>query len=170
MRRGGGKAKGSQFEREVCVLLSKWISNNKNEDIFWRSALSGGRATVGHKKGKKLSSQVGDISSIHPTGHRLTSKFALECKYYADLNYLGLLTGKGKLLEFWAEINLQAKIHNKLPFLVARQNRMQTMVCLDMKGRQELGLRLQDMLISSVRRNIHIIEAKKFFELCKPYV
>lgn len=171
MRSGGGKAKGSQFERDACVLLSQWISNKAQEDIFWRAAMSGGRATVAHKKsGKLLSSQVGDISCVHPAGSRFISAFAVECKFYAVLNYEGLLTGKGKILQFWNEIKSQAKTHHKHPFMLARQNRMQTMVCLDINGRKELEVPYKDMLLVSVRHNIHIIEAERFFRVVKPYV
>lgn len=169
MRAGGGKQKGSQFEREVCVQLSKWITDGEREDVYWRSAMSGGRATVAHRKGKHHSTQVGDISCIHPAGHKFSEAFAIECKFYADLNYQGLLTGKGKLLDFWKEIKKQSRDHNKHPFLVARQNRMQTMICVDIAGRQKLDLRYKDILLVSVRHNMHIIEAERFFKVCKPF-
>src|ERR1700744_2530157 len=106
MRPGGGKAKGASYEREVCVMLSSWITRGLRSDIFWRSAMSGGRSTVAFKKGKALASQVGDISCVDPIGNRFTSRFAAECKFVADLQYTGLLTGKGKLIEFWTEINM----------------------------------------------------------------
>lgn len=170
MRRGGGKQKGASFEREVCVSLSQWITAGEREDVFWRSAMSGGRATVGHKRGKALASQVGDISCVHPAGHHFISAFAPECKHYADLDYKGLLTGKGKLLTFWNEINLQAGRYDKRPMLLARQNRMQTMICLDISGRKLLGLSYKDMLLISVRHNLHLIEAERFFNICKPFV
>jgi len=139
MRAGGGKAKGSQFEREVCVLLSKWVTNGKQEDVFWRSAMSGGRATVAKAHGKSLGNQVGDISCIDPAGQQLISKFAIECKFYADLNYIGLLTGKGKLKEFWEEIYAQAEGVNKLPMLFARQNRMPTFIGMNFAGLEWFG-------------------------------
>lgn len=170
MRPGGGKSKGASFEREVCVSLSRWISRDVQDDVFWRSAMSGGRATVAHKKSKKLlSSQVGDISCVHPNGASFISAFAVECKFYASLNYEGLLTGKGKILQFWTEIKSQAKTHKKLPFMVARQNRMQAVVCLSIAGRQELEVPYKEMLLVSVRHNIHIIEAERFFRVVKPY-
>jgi len=46
MRKGGGKAKGASFERDICRRLSLWVSAGKQEDVFWRSAMSGGRSTV----------------------------------------------------------------------------------------------------------------------------
>jgi hypothetical protein len=170
MRPGGGKQKGASFEREVCVLLSKWVTNGKREDVFWRSAMSGGRATVGHRKGKNHSTQVGDISCIHPAGHHFSEAFAPECKFYADLNYTGLITGKGKLLDFWAEIKKQAGRYKKHPFLVARQNRMRTTVCLDNLGLLELGMSKNDALLFSPRYNMYIFDFEQFLKACKPYV
>lgn len=171
MRRGGGKQKGAAFEREVCVMLSRWLSKGSQDDIFWRSAMSGGRATVHHRNfGKRLANQVGDISCIHPLGSHFISTFAPECKFYADLDYQGLLTGKGKLLAFWAEINEQAERYNKLPFLVCRQNRMQPHVCLDKAGMRKFGLYDVRTLVISVRHDMYIMDAAKFVKVCKPFV
>lgn len=169
MRAGGGKQKGAQFERDVCVLLSKWVSNGAREDIFWRSAMSGGRATVGHKRGKHHSSQVGDISCVHPLGHHFIEQFAPECKFYADLDYQGLLIGKGKLLTFWQEINKQAAAHNKLPFLVAKQNRFPVFVCLSRAGKDKLMLHERRFVLHSYRYDLYLIEASKFFKKCVPF-
>lgn len=132
--------------------------------------MSGGRATLAGRKGKKLSAQAGDISCIHPMGHRFIEKFVPECKRYHDLNFHGLLTGKGKLLDFWSELNWQAAEHSKYPFLVARQDRMPTFVCLDWQGQLELGLSDQSTTLISIPHNIRIIEINNFFKWCKPYV
>ena len=37
MRSGGGKQKGSAFEREICKKLSLWFTENERDDIFFRS-------------------------------------------------------------------------------------------------------------------------------------
>ena len=49
--------KGSQFERSFCKTLSMWASGGADENIFWRSVGSGGRATR-----KQLSVHLGDVS------------------------------------------------------------------------------------------------------------
>ncbi len=171
MRPGGGKQKGAAFEREVCVALSRWITHNVQDDVFWRSAMSGGRATVAFKRGgRRLASQVGDISCIDPVGSFFINAFAPECKFYSDLNYTGLLTGKGKLLDFWAEIKKQAGRYNKHPFLVARQNRMAANVCLDNLGMLELGLQRSQALLISPKYNMYIFDFEHFLKACKPYV
>jgi hypothetical protein len=170
MRKGGGKQKGAQFEREVCVRLSKWLSKNTQEDVFWRSAMSGGRATVAAKRGKRLSNQVGDISCIHPIGNKFISTFAIECKYYADLDFKGLITGKGKLLEFWEEIANQAISHKKYPFLVARQNRMPTLVCLSYNGMNHLNIGPSQTILISRPWDLYILKFDRFVQVCVPFV
>src|SRR5215216_6431446 len=61
-RRCAGK--GPQWEREVCRALSLWVTNGERVDVFWRSAMSGGRATVHNRsvipchKGDKCSWQA----------------------------------------------------------------------------------------------------------------
>lgn len=134
MRKGGGKAKGSAFEREVCRRLSLWVSSGRQEDVFWRSAMSGGRSTVAKIKGKRLAAQAGDISCIHPIGQHFADTFLVECKNYRDLNFIGLLSGKGNLLKFWDSTRKEASHYNKYPLLVAKQNQHPTFACLDADG------------------------------------
>jgi len=170
MKAGGSKAKGAQFERDICVILSKWITNGSREDVFWRSAMSGGRATVGYKSGKKLSSQAGDISCIQPIGHRFIQEFVPECKFYANLDYQGLLTGRGKLLQFWNVLNEQSRRYKKHPFLICRQNRMHSYVCLDKAGLRTLGLRDLHVSLISIVYDMYLMEVSAFVKMCKPFV
>lgn len=151
-------------------MLSEWVSQGELSDVFWRSAMSGGRATVARKKGGKLRNQVGDISYINDMGKKFIDNFAVECKFYADLNYLGLLTGKGKLLEFWDELNAQAFDHEKHPFLIARQNRMKTHIMLDNAGKRELGLHnTNHTVLISIQHDLYLYEAENFCKVCIPY-
>ena len=131
MRPGGGKSKGSQFERDICKALSLWVSHGKSEDLFWRSAMSGGRATVGARKGKDLARHAGDISATGREGHALTDDWYIECKRYADLNFGAFfLKAAGPLAQFWAEACAQADQHKKMPMLIAREDRNETFVLL----------------------------------------
>lgn len=129
MRKGGGKAKGAGFERDVCKALSLWITAGAKEDCFWRSAMSGGRATVGRKKGKELTRQAGDITATSPEGHALTDYWYVECKFVKELRYhLALITGEGALAQYWREAVTQATAHKKMPMLIAKQNGQKTIV------------------------------------------
>jgi hypothetical protein len=162
MRKGGGKQKGAAFEREVCRELSLWMSHGKQEDVYWRSAMSGGRSTVAFALGKRFQNQAGDISCISPVGDPLTRRFLIECKSYAKLNFLGLLTGKGNLIEFWGEALVQAAAYNKLPLLIAKQNHMLPMACLCSIGARELELEKRALMIAP-QRSLYIIPLHEFF-------
>lgn len=135
MRVGGGKGKGSAFERLCCKRLSLWVSGDKREDLFWRSAMSGGRATVGRRQGKDHAHHAGDISSTHPDGHKLTDNWYIECKFYKSLNIeSALLDGTGCLTKFWREACEQATAHKKLPMLIAKQNNTKVLLIIPRAG------------------------------------
>lgn len=155
MKAGHGKRKGSQFERDISKALSLWISNGTQEDVFWRSSQSGGRSTTAFKKGKRFSDQAGDICSLHPVGRPLTEKFMLELKHYADLNFIGLLTGRGHLVKFWQKASEQATFYNKWPMMIAKQNAQPVIVCLSREGAKELAIKLKCILCAP-RLNLYI--------------
>lgn len=136
MKKGGGKGKGSGFEREICVALSKWITDGVHIDCLWRSAMSGGRATV--KKG--LVRQSGDITAVAPEGHVLTDKFYIECKAYKDIDLNCLVTGKGTLLNFWMIASREAVKYNKLPMLIFKRNHWPIIALLGTQGVNVLKL------------------------------
>lgn len=128
MKSGGGKAKGANFERKICVALSQWISNKKRKDLYWRSAMSGGRATLGLRKGEKHLSQGGDVSAIDPLGAPLTERFCIEIKFYKDLDLGAFWLGYGTLHRFWERVSEDARKYGKEPMLIAKQNLYPTLV------------------------------------------
>jgi hypothetical protein len=133
---GGGKGKGSGFERKVCVTLSRFVDPGGEDTIFWRSAMSGGRATVQGRKGIANKTQLGDITCVHEKGAFLTEMFVIECKFYGNLDLVAFLfKGKGKLREFWDVLVKQADKHGKNPLLIARQNRLDTLMLTTEKGK-----------------------------------
>lgn len=161
MRKGGGKAKGASFERSVCKALSLWVSHNKHEDVFWRSAMSGGRSTVAYAKGKRLAEQAGDITCIHPIGQAFANRFLMECKTYRDLQYYGLLSSKGNLVKFWREACRQAQRYGKLPLMVAKQNQQPATVCLSRDGAKLLRVR---PIITAPKLNLRIVLLDEFLK------
>lgn len=72
--------KGSAFERETCVLLSKWWSYGERTDLFWRTGGSGGRAKVRGRKGERTEGQHGDICATDPLGIDLIKLLTIELK------------------------------------------------------------------------------------------
>jgi hypothetical protein len=72
--------KGFRWEREFSVLLSKWWTEGKRDDVFWRTGGSGGRATGRRKKGKDTYGQASDTFACDPIGIPFTDTFACELK------------------------------------------------------------------------------------------
>lgn len=153
MRSGGSKAKGIQFERQICKDLSLWISGGKREDVFWRSAMSGGRATVREKYGIQLQSQVGDISPISALGETLLDSIVIECKFYKDLElFKGITTDNGVLYGFWKSHQSLAYSYRKYPMLIAKQNNMPTCVLLPRFALGMFSIDGDDYIIASLPR------------------
>lgn len=121
-RRGRGKGKGSAFERKVCKLLSKWVSRGKRTDLFWRTAMSGGRATVERRKGVVVR-QAGDICAVTPDGHAFTDHWYVECKSYKSIGLTQwIVNNDGKIPGWWAKCKREARDHGREPMLIVKQN------------------------------------------------
>jgi hypothetical protein len=121
-----GKQKGAGFERDVCKALSLWVSHGASVDLYWRSAMSGGRATVA----KGAVRQAGDITAVAPEGHILTDQFYIECKTYKDLSLDCFIKGKGTLIDFWKIAQKEAAKYNRGPILIFKQNHWPIMICM----------------------------------------
>lgn len=128
MKVGGGAQKGAGFERKICKLFSLWVSDGTMEDLFWRTAMSGGRSTVAYKKGR-LVRQCGDMGSVAPEGHEFTNKYMVECKH---VKHLGLesffISQTGELYKFWKKATAEAERYKRDPMIVALQNRWPVLV------------------------------------------
>lgn len=72
--------KGGTYERDVCKMLSLWYSRGKRDDIFWRTAGSGSRATTRSKKGLDTADSSGDVQAIHESGKKFTDIVNIEIK------------------------------------------------------------------------------------------
>jgi hypothetical protein len=127
MRAGGGKQKGARNERMVAERLSMWVTNRKRVDVFWRSAMSGGRTTVYRKTGKNASadSMAGDICATNPLGADLVSFFVIECKHYKDIQIDRMCFGRrGWILREWEKLlrTCSGEDGTRQPFFLLRQN------------------------------------------------
>jgi hypothetical protein len=119
----GSKNKGSSFERTISRKLSLLVSGGERTDCFWRSALSGGRATLQLDQGILNQAQAGDISAISREGLWLIDNYQIECKHYADLEFTsGFLSNTGVLHGFWKSLVKDSLARNKYPLLIAKQN------------------------------------------------
>lgn len=123
MKAGGGKGKGAAFEREVCKRLSLWLSHGLRDDLLWRSAMSGGRATIQLRSNKINRAQSGDISAVDQLAYAFCDRNFVEIKHYGDLSIArGLVSQVGALYNFWVVACREALRYNQQPVLIARQN------------------------------------------------
>lgn len=111
--------KGAKFEREMCKKLSLWWSENKQDDIFWRSSQSGGRATERAKKGIATENSAGDVGYLSDEGKPFVEYFLLELKrgYSSEISWLDLLDSAKKstplLLKWWRKAQEEAELHKR---------------------------------------------------------
>ena len=128
-------SKGSSFEREICVLLSKWWTDGKDEDVFWRTAGSGARATMRAKVGKKTYGNNGDIKSENPIGEPLTKLCCIELKrgYSKDTVFNIIDKPKKAKKQMYEDFFEQAKRESSesgIPYwmLITRRDRRESIV------------------------------------------
>jgi hypothetical protein len=123
------KQKGAAFERDTCRRLSLWLSQGQRDDLLWRSAMSGGAATLQYRKDKINLTQSGDVSAIGQEAYEFCSKTFVECKHVKNLSFgRGFLCGTGELITFWKIAVREARKYKKQPMLIARQNMYPTIV------------------------------------------
>lgn len=128
-------AKGSSFEREVCKQLSLWWTGSKDDSCFWRTANSGGRATVRGRKGKKTQGHCGDICATGKVGSTLTKVFTFELKRGYNRASLSEIMDRPKHLkpstyEQWIEQAEAAAERAGTPFwlIIHRRDKRECMV------------------------------------------
>lgn len=150
MRNGGGSQKGASYERKICQRLSLWVSKRRREDCFWRSAMSGGRATLKSRKKshykarnsqrKEFGAQAGDITATHVDGYKLTEFFVVDAKHYKSLEVEKRVFGgvSSKLEREWKKLLRDAEVTNKIPLMICRQNFQPTEILCT----SQLGYRL----------------------------
>jgi len=113
-----------------------WVSDHTRDDLYWRSAMSGGRDTVRRRFQKKgTQTQGGDISAIDPMGDPLIKAFSIECKHLNQLDYHMPVYGlHGKLVKAWRQTRKKAKQCKLAPLLIAKQNFKEEMVFSNKAG------------------------------------
>lgn len=133
MKRGGGSQKGADFERTICKQLSQWWTNGERDDVFWRTAGSGGRATNRAKQGQKTAGAYGDLTYTDAIGETLLKLCCFELKRgYGKFDVLDLLEKRAtphKLEMFWTQACKSAEDAGAYyPFVIFKQDRKSTMI------------------------------------------
>jgi len=131
VRPGGGKDKGSSWERESGRILSLWLTAGARGDIFSRNVLSGGAFTVAQSLGKQTSRMPGDLMAAHPLAFTFLSQFMIECKHLQSLEieqYFFDQAGKSFLNQIIVYAEQQAAQGGLEYMVVAKQDRKPPLV------------------------------------------
>ena len=152
-------AKGGAYEREICKLLSKWWTDGVRDDVFWRSASSGGRATRRTAKGKDTYGQYGDIQAVDPIGLPLTQLCTIEVKRgYSDCSVADLFDSPlSRKQTKWEGFVIQAFTSHKgqeTPYwvLIHRRDKQQAMIYIPRRLARALDLQLYELCPYAVMR------------------
>ena len=146
MRVGGGKAKGSQWERDCGKAISLWLTHGERPDIMSRNVLSGGSFTNAENAGKVSSRMPGDMMAAHPLAFRFLSRFSVECKFLKDIGLLQYLLDprmQNPLAIIIALARRQAKAINCEFMVIAKQDRRDAIVFVDGAVGEHMMLCLQ---------------------------
>lgn len=125
--------------------MSRWWTQDEpggpRDDVFWRTAGSGARATSRAKKGKKTKNQHNDLCAIDPVGQPFVDLFAVEMKRgYSSRSIFDLLDQKpkagGKCYQEW--IDKVQRTHKAVGtwswMLIVQRNRRHPVVILPSEG------------------------------------
>lgn len=109
------KTKGTNYERDFAKRLSLWWTYGQLQDAFWRTSLSGGKATITNS-----TVQVGDICAIRPIAIPLENCVVFELKrgYTKTLILDWLLLGSTSLVGQWWEKGIQQSIDTNRKFIL----------------------------------------------------
>lgn len=129
MRPGGGKAKGSGFERAICEKISLWLSHGERKDLMCRTVGSGGQFTAAINRGTQAG-LAGDIRSQDPIAEQLCKSFVIECKFWRDLEMVKFLDRQGELYAALEKVMLEGTTVKKSWMLVAKQNNRKELLFL----------------------------------------
>jgi hypothetical protein len=119
MKKGGGKAKGSGYERTICRYLTKWLAGVETPYYFYRSPSSGAVATV--TRSENIS---GDIISVKNEADFFTALFSIEIKTgYKDADFFQHFkeVKNDVIKDFWLQCCLDSHRANKHPMLIFKK-------------------------------------------------
>lgn len=129
------QGKGSEFERRLCKTLSLWWSHGERDDLYWRSSMSGGRATFRARKNKTTAGHYGDITSTDALGSELTSLCVIEAKCGYNHASVGdmLEVSKKNAKPMWEQWLCQVLKENELAkrrawMLITKRNQRETVI------------------------------------------
>jgi len=130
--------KGPKWEREVAVMLSNWWTEGERDDVFWRTAGSGARATTRAKKGKRTANSSSDLCALDDVGRPLVKLCLIEDKrgYNKDFSVIDMIDkkkGAPPLLKKWLDkANTECIYSGRIfPIIILKRDRRVPVVILN---------------------------------------
>jgi len=174
--------KGSGFEREIAKELGLWWTDGERDDIFWRTAMSGGRATVRRKKRVKTENSAGDLCYLDPIGKPLIDLLLIEIKrgYSNEVSVLNFLDKAERskdpvLFRWWLKAEQErADAKRKWTVIIFKRDRHEKCIMLEYdffsKLEQENGEWSSDEVIDVMYEdhNFIIVRYEDFFDWLSP--
>lgn len=177
------KDKGSSFERDICKELSLWWTNGKRDDVFWRTAGSGGRATNRMKQGQQTAGACGDMTFVDAVGDPLLKLCCFEFKRgYGKWCLLDIIDrrpvkkkGKPTIIEqFWLQATQSADAAGvRFPVVIFRRDKRKSGILgpkeflahLSLYIGQYQGLQINTVLCGD---KVFVTGLPEFLEYCTP--
>lgn len=117
MRAGGGKEKGSSFERKVGEKISLWLSKGLRKDLLCRTVGSGAQFTSSNR------GLPGDLRAQDSVeAFNFCSKFVIECKHWSNLDFDNFLLKKGELYKALIKVKQEGITAKKSYWFVVKRN------------------------------------------------
>jgi len=178
--------KGSNFEREICKQLSLWWTNDKRDDVFWRTSGSGARATTRNKTKQKTFGQYGDVQATDPIGQPLIDLCTIEIKRgYSKSTFADLIedsqTANAKPCMYEKFIQQARQDHKKANsstwLLIVKRNRRKAIIIMPnwffRKLKEYRSASYQIQPLASIKANSHfiiIVPLDKFLYYTSPKI
>lgn len=115
------KAIGSNYEREIARLLSRWISGKDDPLICWRNVHSGTISTCDKKKGLSGANTEGDFQCLDLKYSHIFDLFCFDSKCYKECNPYFINSKNMKsnaILNQWIKVCEEAG--NKIPVMICK--------------------------------------------------
>jgi len=159
-----GLGKGPDYERTICKRLSLWWTNGERDDVFWRTAGSGGWASTRRKKGEQTYGSYGDVAALDPIGESLIKLVTIEIKRGHSpkpskgpsdyLNVLDLLDYDFKtrkkpplLIQWWEKLQKDClSAGAKYPWLIFKRDRAKACIVIDQVFMDDIPMAFEDLI------------------------
>ncbi len=159
-----GKSIGNNEERRIAKYLTKWVSGQDKNYIYWRCPSSGAIGSVLEGNGDLC----GDIIAIKQEGTFLTSKFSIEVKRNYPNSSFNSFMKKNKndeILSFWKQACNDANKANKHPMLIYTKLRHNSLIGITNIVLDQLPLELAKKRRLTIGLEDDILPLCNFFDM-----